>query len=153
MNLQLNGATFNSSNHQSPSSMSRLDSLLVSGDWLNQYQEVIQTSLLNPPLKKTKTSLLKPTSDHCPILLDLNCEKWGLSSFRFELMWLEENHFPATSLDWWNDSRVDGCAGFRLAKKLKLLKDKIKERARIYFRDVGMVKANTLEERRTSSVW
>lgn len=61
--------------------MSRLDRYLVTSDWLETYSEV------------TQLALPKPISDHCPILLNSECERWGPSPFRFELMWLEEEHF------------------------------------------------------------
>lgn len=81
IDLQLGGASFTSSNHQTPPSMSRLDRFLVSTDWLDLYPEVIQLALS------------KPTSDHCPIVLDSRPERWGAAPFRFELAWLENKGF------------------------------------------------------------
>ena len=59
----------------------RLDMFLISSDWLDLFPEVCQIALP------------KPTSDHCPILLETKCERWGPTPFRFELMWLEEKQF------------------------------------------------------------
>lgn len=63
VDLQLKGASFTWSNHQSNPAMSRLDRFLVTTDWLEAYPEVIQLALP------------KPASDHCPILLDSECER------------------------------------------------------------------------------
>ena len=81
-------------------------------------------------------ALPKPTSDHCPILIDSDCESWGQSPFRFELMWLEEKQFPTLIQGWWEEIKVEQWAGHRLATKLKELKNKIKEWAKLNFRDV-----------------
>lgn len=56
VDLQLSGAAFTWSNHQSPPSMSKLDIFLVSIDWMELYPYVYQLTLP------------KPASDH---LLDL----------------------------------------------------------------------------------
>lgn len=92
--------------------MSKLDRFLVSADWLDLYPKVCQLALP------------KPASDHCPILLDSNYERWGLTTFRFELMWLEQKNFPELIAEWWKEFRVTGWAGFKLASKQKLLKGK-----------------------------
>lgn len=77
IDLQLGGASFTWSNHQTPPSMSRLDRFLVSADWLDLYPELCQLALP------------KPASDHCPIVLDSRPERWGATPFCFELAWLE----------------------------------------------------------------
>ena len=82
VDLQLSGASFTWSNNQSQPAMSRLDRFLVSTDWLEGYLQVILLAL--PKL----------ASDQCPVLIDSDCDRWGLSPFRFELMWLEEKQFP-----------------------------------------------------------
>lgn len=58
--------------------MSKLDIFLVSAYWMKLYSEVCQLTLPKPAL------------DHCSILLDSTCDRWGPTPFRFELMWLEE---------------------------------------------------------------
>ncbi|RVX18605.1 Transposon TX1 uncharacterized 149 kDa protein [Vitis vinifera] len=45
----------------------------------------------------------------------------GLSSFRFENMWLKVDGFKDLLRGWWQGSRVSGRANFRLATKLKQL--------------------------------
>lgn len=63
VDLQLDGARFTWSNHQHPPSFSCIDRFLVSGDWLDLFPAVCQFALP------------KPTSDHCPIMLDTKCER------------------------------------------------------------------------------
>lgn len=77
--LKHHRAKFTWSNHRENSIMSRLDRFLISMDWIALYQDVLQKALL------------KPASDHCPILLDSRKDWWGPALFRFELMWLEES--------------------------------------------------------------
>lgn len=89
IDLQLNGATFTWSSHQSPPSMSKIDRFLMSTNWLELYSDVCQMPLP------------KPTSDHCPIMLDSGCERSGPTPFRFEMMWLDEQQFLALIEDWW----------------------------------------------------
>lgn len=90
--------------------------------------------------------LPKPMSDHCPILLDSQCERWGPAPFRFELMWLEEKKLHVLIKEWWDNVTAEGRAGFRLAMKLKYLKEKLKDWARCHFGDVGAVKDHILIE-------
>eukprot|EP00268_Persea_americana_P015800 TRINITY_DN17438_c0_g2_i2.p1 TRINITY_DN17438_c0_g2~~TRINITY_DN17438_c0_g2_i2.p1 ORF type:complete len:122 (+),score=13.46 TRINITY_DN17438_c0_g2_i2:25-366(+) len=91
VDLQLKGPSFTWSNHQSNCVMSRLDRFLVTTDWLDVYPDVIQLALA------------KPASDHCPILIDSECENWGPTPFRFELIWLGEKQFPRLIQGWWED--------------------------------------------------
>lgn len=134
LDLQLCGASYTWSNHQDPPIMSRLDRFLIANDWLDLYPDVNQVALP------------KPASDHCPIMLDSECERWGPAPFRFELMWLQEKSFPELISDWWKKMAVEGWAGHKFAAKLKLLKAKIKEWVKENFGEVGMMKANILNE-------
>ena len=62
--------------------MARLDKFLVLKDCDNHFGDVIQCILL------------KPMSDHCPILLEGGGGiVRGLTPFRFENMWLKEDGF------------------------------------------------------------
>lgn len=139
VDLHLKGAAFTWSNHQSPPILSRLNRFLVSREWLDLYPEVCQIA---PP---------KPASDHCPILLDSNCERCGPAPFCFELMWLEEKKFSQMVTDWWKEIQVQGWAGHRLMVKLKLLKSKLKVWAREKFGDVGVQKVTILEKTQPST--
>lgn len=42
-------------------------------------------------------------------------------------MWIDECSFPDLIKQWWQEIKVEGCAGFKLAIKFKLLKYKIRE--------------------------
>lgn len=48
------------------------------------------------------------------------------SPFRFENMWLQATDFGDKVAGWWINYDVEGRPSFRLAKKLKMLKDDIK---------------------------
>ena len=115
VDLNLKGAAFTQSNHQNPPTMSKLVRFLVSSEWLELYPEVCQLALP------------KPASDHCPILLDSNCERWSSEPFRFELMWPEEEKFMQMVMDWWKEIQVESWAGHRLLVKVKLLKITLKD--------------------------
>lgn len=87
----------------------RLDRFLFCGEWAVLYPHICQIALT------------KPTSEHCPILLDSGNERWGIAPLRFELSWHEVDSFPALVQKWWQDMHVDNWAGFKLAWKLKML--------------------------------
>ena len=70
--------------------------------------------------------LHRPTSDHFPILLMGGELKRGPTPFRFENMWLKVDDFNGLLRGWWQGIEVRGRASFRLASKLKVLKQKIK---------------------------
>ncbi|XXG61222.1 hypothetical protein AAC387_Pa04g2933 [Persea americana] len=112
--------------------MSKLDRFLVTLDRLETYPEV------------TQLALPKPVSDHCPIPLDSDCERWRPSPFRFELTWLEEEQFTGLVQKWWEEIRVEGWVGHRLATKLKLLQFKMKAWAKEHFGDVKHQKSKIL---------
>ena len=73
-----------------------------------------------------QTTLQKTTSDHCPIMLNSECERWGSQT---------------GGGSWWLRA---GRA--RLVVKLKLLKVKIKEWAKENFGEVGATKCKILED-------
>lgn len=114
--------------------MSRLDRFLASTNWLDFYPHACQTILP------------KPVSDHCPILLYSRIDRWDPTPFHFELMWLEEKHFPALVRECWSKLRVEGWASYRLASKLKHLKRNIKDWVKSSFGDVLKSKENILYE-------
>lgn len=91
VDLQFGGAMCTWSNHQFPPTMSRLDRFLVSGEWMDLFLEVCQIAMPNP------------ISDPYPIILDTKLEQWGPTSFRFELMWVQEN-----DLRWASRKLVEG---------------------------------------------
>lgn len=86
----------------------------MSEDWLDMFPEACQTALP------------KPLSDHCPVLLDTQCERWGPSPFCFEPMWLEEKDLFGLIKDWWGNCSSEGKPGFVPTHKIKEVKLKIK---------------------------
>ena len=69
--------------------MSRIDRFLVSGDWESYFSRV------------TQSTLLRPISDHFPILLDGGGIRSSPSPFRFETMWLKFEGFKDLLKGWW----------------------------------------------------
>ena len=63
-------------------------------NWLDQFSGVVQSRLL------------RPTSDHFPILLKGGGLRRGLSLFRFENMWLKVDGFKDLIRGWWQGSGV-----------------------------------------------
>ena len=94
--------------------MSRLDRFLVTADWENQFCNV------------TQSTLPRPVSDHCPVMLDCDGIRSGPSPFRFENMWLKYAGFKDTLRDWWQSLHFSGSYSFILASKLKALKGILK---------------------------
>ena len=96
--------------------MSRLDRFLVSTDWIRLYPDVY------------KVALLKPALDHCPVMLDSNCERWGLAPFRFEMMRLEEKDFTHLISAWWNLEGISSGrkAGSQVSLEVEIIKNENK---------------------------
>ena len=94
--------------------MCRLDRFLCSTSWLDLFSDSIQRALL------------RPISDHFPLLLETGMEDWG-PPFRFEIMWLVEHGFLDCVRKWWAAKPGRGWIGFQLAQNLKFLKKKMLE--------------------------
>ena len=65
-------------------------------------------------------------SDHCPIKLSSSSVDWGPKPFRFENCWLVNKQFLGLACSWWSQVEVSGYAGFKIGKKLHILKNQIK---------------------------
>ena len=87
LDLPLQGGVFSWSGGRNNQSWARLDRFLVT--WLDQFCGVVQSRLL------------RPTSDHFPILLKGGGLRQGPSPFRFENMWLKVDDFKDLLRDWW----------------------------------------------------
>ena len=86
-----------------------------------------------------QSRLPRPTSDHFPILLKGGGLSQGPSLFRFENMWLKVDGFKDLLREWWQGFEVRGMVSFKLATKMKELKQKIK----VWNRDVfGRLEVN-----------
>ncbi|KAJ9673635.1 hypothetical protein PVL29_023281 [Vitis rotundifolia] len=88
----------------------------------------------------------RPTSDHFPILLMGGGLRRGPSPFRFENMWLKVDGFKNLIQGWWQGVEVSGRASFRLAFKLKALKQKIKVWNKEVFGRVEVNKSSALQQ-------
>ncbi|RVW71503.1 putative mitochondrial protein [Vitis vinifera] len=92
----------------------RLDRFLVTQNWLDHFNEVVQSRLP------------RPTSYHFPILLMGGGLRRGPSLFRFENMWLKADGFTDLLRGWWQGVEVRGRVSVRPVTKMKELKQKIK---------------------------
>ena len=112
--LPLQGGPFTWRGGLNNQRMSRLDRFLVTADWENQFSNV------------TQSTLPRPVSDHCPVLLDSDGIKSGPSPFRFENMWLKFAGFKDMLRDWWQSLHFSDSYSFILTSKLKALKGILK---------------------------
>ena len=115
LDLPLQGGVFSQSGGRNDQSQARLDRYLVTQNWLDKFCGVVQSRLP------------RPISDHFPILLKSGGLRRGPSPFRFENIWLKVDGFKDHLRDLWQRTEVSGKASFRLASKLKVLKQKIKD--------------------------
>ncbi|WJX32857.1 hypothetical protein P8452_21136 [Trifolium repens] len=102
----------------------RLDRAICNLSWINMSTTI------------SCSTLVKHKSDHCPLLLDFhNHELSFASQFRFFRMWSMHNGCKDLIQNSWNTSVV-GCPMFVLCKKLKILKEKLKEWNKSTFGDI-----------------
>jgi hypothetical protein len=100
--------------HPNGYTMSRIDRVLVSADWLN---------LWGYP---TVWVLERDVSDHCPLIIKYNNDDWGPKPFRFNNYWLQHRDFKEVVTNEWNSQQITGWMGFVLKERLKGLKGVIK---------------------------
>ncbi|XP_034684191.1 uncharacterized protein LOC117913358 [Vitis riparia] len=134
VDLPLQGGVFTWSGGLNNQSWARLDRFLVSPSWLDQFSGVIQRRLS------------RPVSDHFPILLEGGGLRRGLSPFRFENMWLKVEGFLDLIRNWWGEIEVRGTASYRLATKMKELKQKLKAWNREVFGNLEGNKSAALQQ-------
>ena len=70
--------------------------------------------------------LERPISDHYTIILSIWMDKWGLTPFRFENMWLMHKDFNSIVDYWWKNIPLHGRLGRNVIVKLKGLKEVLK---------------------------
>jgi hypothetical protein len=100
--------------HPNGRTMSRIDRLMVSEEWLALWR--------NPSL----WVLPRTVSDHCPIVLRLNDVDWGPKPFRFNNYWLLHKDFHGLVENFWRSCNYTGWMAFILREKLKALKNCIR---------------------------
>jgi hypothetical protein len=101
--------------HPNGRSMSRIDRVLVSEEWLNVRG---MSSLWVLP---------RDISDHCPLLLKNNVFDWGPKPFRFNNSWIGHKDFKSIVEETWRNQDVNGWMDFILKEKPKSLKFRLKE--------------------------
>ena len=113
-------------------SMSCLDRFLVSTDWESKFSKAVQSTLP------------RPVSDYCPILLDCEGIKSRPCPFWFEIMWLKYEGFKDLLRDWWQNMQFFRSFSFVLASKIKALKGILKVWNKEVFGRVGTKKKEAL---------
>jgi len=93
-----------------------------------------------------QVTLLKITSDHFLILLWVGEVSRGRRPFKFENMWLEVDGFSDLVKSFWDELDVTGPSSFILAKKLNLLKTKLKQWNRDVFGYLEFKTASLVEK-------
>lgn len=114
------------------SSWTKLDRFVIFSSWEDNYLRIEQTTLP------------KPFSDHCPILLSMQNEGWGPTPCRFEKMWLQDPIILELMQHWWRSFSFIGSRCFILAKKMQALKRKLSEWNREVFVKIDSLIQNNL---------
>uniref|UniRef100_A0A2N9I593 Reverse transcriptase domain-containing protein n=1 Tax=Fagus sylvatica TaxID=28930 RepID=A0A2N9I593_FAGSY len=126
IDLPLGGGPYTWSNGAVNPSMSRINRFLISSDWEDVYPDV------------TQKLLPRPLSDHFPLLLEVGSMRRGKSPFRFENMWLQDVGFVDRVATWWAGYSFIGPPSLVLARKLKALKEDLKQWNYHVFGNVGV---------------
>ncbi|RVW27354.1 hypothetical protein CK203_109429 [Vitis vinifera] len=114
VDLPLRGRDFTWNGGQNNQAWARLDRFLMSPSWIDQFNGINQCRLP------------RPVSDHFPITLVGGGIRRGSTPFRFENMWLKEEGFKDLVHSWWQGIEVKGNASYKLAIKMKEIKQKLK---------------------------
>lgn len=108
----------------------RLDKALIYNEWFNHYQCSI-------------SAISRIGSGHFPIIFTAaNTIIKRNFSFRFERMWLDHPNLEKAIEKWWS-IEVKGTAMYRIAKKLRNVKDNIKNWNKEVFSDLFATKTKT----------
>ena len=134
VDLPLQGGVFTWSRGLNNQSWARLDKFLVSPSWLDQFSVVLQRRLP------------RPISNHFPLLLEGGGLRRDHSPFRFENMWLKVEGFLDLIRNWWRGIEFRGTASYRLAAKMKGIKQKLKVWNREVFGSLECNKISALQQ-------
>ena len=132
VDLPLRGGAFTWSRSGGDAVCSRLDRFLVSLEWEEQFPEALQIRLP------------RPFSDHFPLTLESSKLVRGTTPFRFENMCLKADGFSDLIRKWWEEEEVEGFASYVLARKLKVIKERLKEWNKEVFGDIRVRKFNLM---------
>ncbi|RVW30279.1 hypothetical protein CK203_098824 [Vitis vinifera] len=134
IDLPLQGGSFTWSGGLHNKAWARLDRFMVSPSWLDQFSNVTQ--------KRLSRLIL----DHFPIIIEGGDKRRGPSPFRFENMWLKVEGFKDLMRSWWQGMSVSGRASYKLATKLKAIKQNLKVWNRVVFRNLESNKLAALQQ-------
>lgn len=91
--------------------------------------------------------LLISIFDHYPVELSIIGEcMLEETSFKFQKMWWQDPNLLVLLEWWWKETKVGGSISFILVKKLKVIKQKLKEWNRVHFQNIFVEKANVEAE-------
>ncbi|CAN0872181.1 LINE-1 retrotransposable element ORF2 protein [Linum grandiflorum] len=115
IDLPLSGGSFTWTNFQQQPSLSRLDRVTINSEWETHFPDC------------TVRVLPRVCSDHNPLMAMTSQEEGVKRPWKFESMWLEHEDFNTFLQEAWTEE-IEGFGGlFLLAKRLKLVKTKLKE--------------------------
>ncbi|XP_074291836.1 uncharacterized protein LOC141618644 [Silene latifolia] len=123
--MQGTGNDFTWFNKQDPSTRvySKLDRILVNGDWLLTFTQ-------------TAAQFLPPgVSDHCPALLTFPGDPAPKKQFKFLDYWIDHPDFNQVAAAW--SSRVTGNSMFRFMAKLKNTRAYLKQLHAVHFSNIN----------------
>ncbi|XP_028108512.1 uncharacterized protein LOC114307322 [Camellia sinensis] len=93
---------------------SKIDRFLLSPEWLERF-------------KLKLWGLPRLIFDHCPLVLLEDDRDWGPKPFKFINVWLLHLHFASFLVKVWQETQINGRAGFILHRKLHALKLALKK--------------------------
>ncbi|WKA11259.1 hypothetical protein VitviT2T_028778 [Vitis vinifera] len=134
VDLPLQGGDFTWNGGLNNQTWARLDRFLVSPSWRDQFSGINQCRLP------------RPVSDHFPIMLVGGGIRRGPTPFRFENMWLKAEGFKELVRNWWQGIDVRGSASYKLATKMKEIKQKLKVWNREVFGKLESNKSAALQQ-------
>ena len=134
VDLPLQGEEFTWNGGHNNQAWARLDRFLVSPSWLDQFSGI------------TQIRLPWSISDHFPIIQVGGGIRQGPTLFRFENMWLKVEGFKDLIHSWWQGIEVRGSASFKLAAKMKEIKQKLKVWNKEVFGRLDYNKSSALQQ-------
>ncbi|CAN0881138.1 hypothetical protein LINGRAHAP2_LOCUS14060 [Linum grandiflorum] len=114
VDLPLSRGSFTWTNFQAQPSLSRLDRVLVNSGWESKFPDCMVNVLP------------RVCSDHNPLMIVAGQGVRLKRPWRFEMMWLKHEGFSGLLESVWNDDLEGYGSLFRVVKRLKLLKERLK---------------------------